>query len=187
VKTSDRLPDVRKMSIYLEQMIRIAIWLVLLVGGGLLASWLDRVWLGGSLRGGYLHLVTFVLGVAILYLVIRASRNTGRLLVELGCDGDLPRMATNRLVTTGHYACMRHPMHFGLLLLPWSVAFLLGSPSFIMVIAPLETVLITAMVKWLEERQAVRKFGEAYVAYRARVPFFTLRPACLRALFGSAV
>jgi protein-S-isoprenylcysteine O-methyltransferase Ste14 len=175
------------MSMYVEQMIRIALWLVLLVGGGVLSSWLDRVWLGGSLESGYQHLITFPLGVVIFFLVMRASRNTGRLLAELGRDGDLPRMATNRLVTTGHYACMRHPMHFGLLLLPWSVAFLLGSPSFIMVIAPLETALISAMVKWVEEPQAVRKFGEAYVAYRSRVPFFTFRPACLRALFGRAV
>ena len=167
-------------------MIRITIWLVLLAGGAVLSSWLDGVWLTGSPKSGYLHLITFPVGVVLLFLVMRASRNTGRLLAALGREGNLPRLETNKLVTTGCYACMRHPMHLGLLLVPWSLALLLGSPSFIILIAPLETALIIAMVKWLEEPQAVSKFGEAYVAYRARVPFFSLRPACLKELFGKA-
>jgi len=31
-----------------------------------------------------------------------------------------PRLETNKLVSTGVYDCMRHPMHFGLLFFPWS-------------------------------------------------------------------
>jgi len=91
-------------------------------------------------------------------------------------------METNRLVTTGPYACMRHPMHLGLLLLPWAVALMIGSPSFLLFIAPMEMVAMVAMILTLEEPEALQKFGVPYVAYCHRVPAFNLRPSCLRRL-----
>lgn len=60
----------------------------------------------------------------------------------------------------------------------------MGSISFIAFVAPAEIALIVILVKWVEEPEAVRKFGEDYLAYRDRMPMFSLRPSCLRALFG---
>jgi len=79
---------------------------------------------------------------------------------------------------------MRHPMHFGLLFFPWSLALILGSPAFIAIVAPLEMLFMIVMIKLVEEPEALRKFGQAYQEYRARVPMFNLRPPCLRQLLA---
>ena len=77
---------------------------------------------------------------------------------------------------------MRHPMHFGLLFFPWSLALILGSPTFILIIAPLEMAFMVAMIKLAEEPEAIRKFGDAYRQYQQQVPMFSLRRVCLRQL-----
>jgi len=77
---------------------------------------------------------------------------------------------------------MRHLMHLGLFLFPLSLALLIGSPSFILVIVPLEALFMLAMIKLMEEPEAIAKFGKAYREYQQRVPMFNLRPDCPRLL-----
>jgi protein-S-isoprenylcysteine O-methyltransferase Ste14 len=122
-------------------------------------------------------------GLLLLVLAFRAAANGGRELTK-GRVGDIPRMETNRLVVTGIYSCMRHPMLFGLTLLPLGWAFLLGSPTFITIIAPLEMLFIIGMVLVLEEMEVKRKFGEAYDAYKKEVPMVSFRIKCLKWLFS---
>lgn len=165
-------------------MLRMLIWAIILIGGGALGIWLDLRWFHTLFVNPVFHLVTLVVGVLLLRLVMRASRHTGRLLARMGREGDIPRMETNKLVTKGVYACMRHPMHFGLLFFPWSVALILGSPSFILFIAPLEMLFMVVMIKLLEEPEAIRKFGDAYREYQKQVPMFNLRPACWRQILN---
>lgn len=161
---------------------RILLWLLLLGGGSVLGIWLDLRWFPVWFANPVAHLLSFIAGLLLLRLVLRVSRNTGRTLAHHGREGKLPRLETNRLVTSGPYACMRHPMHFGLLFFPLTLALLLGSLSFTFIIAPLEMLLMVAMILTLEEREALAKFGEAYREYRRRVPAFSLRPDCLRRL-----
>ncbi|HEY72399.1 MAG TPA: isoprenylcysteine carboxylmethyltransferase family protein [Thermoflexia bacterium] len=161
---------------------RILVWLMMMVGGGALGLFLDRRWLPLLQRSVPFHALTLALGVPALWLVIRISRNTGRLLGREGREGDLPRGDTNRLVTEGVYGCMRHPMHLGLFFFPLSLALLIGSPTFILLIAPLEALFMLTMVKLMEEPEAIAKFGDAYREYQQRVPMFNLRPDCLRLL-----
>lgn len=165
-------------------MIRIFIWVLLLFGGGVLAVWLDARWFPGLFSNLYFHIITFVVGFFVFRLVIRASRNTGKLLARLGREGTVPRLETNKLVTTDIYFCMRHPMYLGLLFFPLAFALILGSPTFILMIAPAEAVAIILLVKLVEEPQAVRKFGPAYEDYMRDVPFFSLKRECLKRLFG---
>jgi len=165
-------------------MLRILIWIVMLIGGGGLSLWLDWRWFHSWLVNPIFHLVAFVVGALLLLFVLRVSRYTGRLLARLGREGDIPRMETNKLVTTDVYDCIRHPMHFGLIFFPWSVALILGSLSFILFIAPLEMFFMIAMIKLVEEPEAIRKFGDDYREYRKQVPLFSLRLSCLRRLLG---
>jgi len=165
-------------------MVRMLIWVLMLIGGGALGIWLDWYWFHALLVNPIFHLVTLIVGVLLLRLVMRASRHTGRLLARLGRESDIPRMETNKLVTTGVYGCMRHPMHFGLLFFPWSVALILGSPSFILFIAPLEMLFMVVMIKRVEEPEAICKFGDAYQEYQKQVPMFNLRPACWRQILN---
>jgi len=43
---------------------------------------------------------------------------------------------------------------------------------------------IIVMVLIFEEREAVGKFGEAYLRYRRKVPPVSFRPDCLKRLFS---
>jgi len=56
---------------------------------------------------------------------------------------------------------MRHPMLFGLALLPLSVALILGSPTFIIFVAPIEMIFIVAMILTFEEAEYKAKFGDS--------------------------
>ncbi len=162
---------------------RITFWIIILLGGALLGIYLDARLFAGYLHDVYFHILTFPMGLVLLYAVMVVSRNTGRLLAQMGREGSLPLMETNRLVTTGVYSCMRHPMHLGLMFFPLSLALVLGSVSFIMIIAPAEMLLILVMIKVVEEPEAIRKFGDAYINYMKDVPAFNLKPSCLARLF----
>jgi hypothetical protein len=64
------------------------------------------------------HLVTLVVGVLLLRLVMRASRHTGRLLARTGREGDIPRLKTNKLVSTGRLWLYAPPLALWVAFLP---------------------------------------------------------------------
>ncbi len=163
--------------------LRMVIWLVML-GGGMWGGFsLDRLLFPVLSKNVWFHLASFIAGLLTMKLVITISRNTGRMLAHFGRQGNIPRMETNRLVTTGVYRYMRHPMHLGLLFFPLAFALLAGSPSFILIIAPAEAAFMLLMIKWVEEPEARHKFGKAYLEYMQQVPWFCVRKECLKALF----
>ena len=167
----------------LEKMIRILIWFFLLAGGLIAGPLLDMALFPNLFCSISFHLVSFIFGAILLRLVINGARNSGRQLANRGRVGDLPRMETNRLVTTGLYRCMRHPMHLALLFFPLALALLEGSPSFIIIIWPMEVLFILVMILLVEEPEAKKKFGQDYIAYEKDVPMFTLSLSCLHKLF----
>ncbi len=160
--------------------IRLFLWFLMLIGGAIYTVAKD--WDTVLFSSVWFHLLSAAVGSILLMFAFRAAANGGRELSK-GRAGDIPRMETNRLVTTGLYSCMRHPMLFGLTLLPLGWAFLLGSPLFITLVAPLEMLFIVVMVIIFEEMEVNRKFGEAYEAYRQQVPMVSFRWSCLTQLF----
>ena len=162
---------------------RLFVWFLFLVGGTILGIYLDMSLFPYMLKNIIWHLVSFVFGFALLKIVMTISRNTGRTLAKYGREGKLPRMETNRLVKSGIYSCMRHPMHLGLMLFPVAVAFLSGSISFILFIAPAEIIFMIIMIFSLEEPEAIRKFGQEYINYKKEVPAFNFSKTCLKMLF----
>jgi len=163
---------------------RIIIWLLFLVGGAFLGFYLDKLYFEIFTHDIVFHAISFIFGIALLFLVLRISRNTGRTLAKYGRKGDLPRMETNTFVNKGMYKYMRHPMHLGLMLFPMSIALLLGSVSFILIIAPLEITFILIMIRFIEEPQAIKKFGSDYRTYARYTPGFCLKKRCIRALLN---
>ncbi len=161
--------------------IRIVLWLMMLLGGAVAAYVNDRD--SALFYDPAFHLVTAILGIFVIAMAFRAAGNGGRELSS-GRVGDLPRLETNRLVTSGIYGCMRHPMLFGLTLLPLGWALLLGLPTFIVLIAPLEMLFIIIMVVIFEEMEVRHKFGDDYRAYARRVPMVSFSFSCLKELFG---
>ena len=169
-----------KIKTSLSVVIRIFLWFVMIIGGAIYSIVKDwNMPLFGSLS---FHLITALLGIVLLLLAFRAAANGGRELAK-GRVGDIPRLETNQLVTTGLYSCMRHPMLFGLTLLPLGWALLLGSPTFIKSIAPMEMLFIVVMVIIFEEMEVSRKFGRAYKEYSQKVPMVSFRRRCLKWLF----
>jgi len=169
-----------KIHTSLSVIIRLALWLIMLLGGAYYSIINDLS--NPYFRDPIFHLGTALLGVGITLLAFRAAKNGGRELTK-GRTGNTPRLETNRLVTSGIYACMRHPMLFGLTLLPLGWALLLGSPTFISRVAPMEMLFILLMVLLFEEREVAKKFPKDYPAYKASVPMVSFRVECLKALF----
>ncbi len=163
---------------------RILLWIIFWAGGSFAGIYTD-VWFWGSYSKGLLfHLLSFFSGIVLLNLIMRSSRHTGRILAKYGREGKIPRMETNRLVKIDVYGCMRHPMHLGLLFFPLSFALLIGSISFILLYAPLEMIVMVLMIRFFEEKEAIRKFGDEYRKYMTEVPFFNFSMRCLKKLIS---
>ncbi len=164
-------------------MTRILVWAIMLVGGAAAGLCFDNVLFTGIHASVLFHFISLAVGISLLFVVMRISRNTGRTLAKYGRKGNLKRMETNVLVKEGAYNYMRHPMHLGLLFFPLSIAFLIGSPTFILIIAPGEIIVMLLMIKFLEEPEAIRKFGKQYIEYKEEVPSFCFKIECLKELF----
>lgn len=76
----------------------------------------------------------------------------------------------SQLITTGIYAHTRNPLYLGSLLLffGWFLVFLL-TPLLIMTF--LFAILFYFVARW-EEKELFRRFGDEYLQYREKVPFF---------------
>ena len=162
---------------------RMLFWVLLLLGGAALGVWLDLRLFPRLFFNPWWHLASLALGLYLLKLVRRAAATAGRTLARYGREGEIPRLETNRLVRRGPYACMRHPMHLALFFFPLAFALILGSPSFILFVWPLEVLLMLLLIKTIEEPEALEKFGDDYRRYMKEVPGFNLRPDCLKRLF----
>ena len=162
--------------------VRITFWIIMIFGGSAFGYYLDFLIFENIHQNIVFHVISLLIGVFLLFLVMKISKNTGRTLAKFGRKGELKRMQTNVLVKQGAYMYMRHPMHLGLLLLPPGIAFLIGSPSFILIIAPIEIIFILIMIKLVEEPEAINKFGEEYLSYKKQVPWFCFKIKCLKKL-----
>ncbi len=169
-----------KINTSFSVVIRIVLWLFMLIGGALYAYSIDKNDL--LFHSPLFHLLSALIGLFVLRLAFRAAANGGKELAK-GRGENMPRLETNRLVTTGIYKCMRHPMLFGLTLLPLGWALLLGMPTFITIIAPLEMLFIIFMVIVFEEMEVKRKFTDEYRAYAQKVPMVSFKRSCLNRLF----
>jgi protein-S-isoprenylcysteine O-methyltransferase Ste14 len=162
---------------------RIAIWLLFIFGGIALSLWLDSRFFATDFFPEKVAMLLRIIGGTLFILAFYATGNVGRTLARHGRQaGDLPRMQTDRLVTTGIYRLMRHPMNQVLLSFPLSIALMLASPSFLLIIAPVEILAMLLMICTIEEAETRKKFGKDYDDYCARTPRFCFRFECLKAL-----
>jgi protein-S-isoprenylcysteine O-methyltransferase Ste14 len=163
--------------------VRIVLWLGLIFGGIGWSISRDIADHETLFYNPLFHFATFIVGIVLMRFAFRAAAAGGKELAKSGRDRDLPRLETNKLVVSGIYSYMRHPMLFGLLLIPFSVALLVGSPTFILFVAPLEMLFIAFMVLVFEEMECKKKFGSEYEVYSQKVPMVCIRRDCLKKLF----
>ncbi|TIL35420.1 isoprenylcysteine carboxylmethyltransferase family protein [Mesorhizobium sp.] len=79
-----------------------------------------------------------------------------------------PWQPTSAIVTGGVYRVTPNPMYVGMALVYAAVALAVGSPL-AMALLPAAILVVHRGVVLREERYLERKFGDEYVAYRARV------------------
>ena len=88
----------------------------------------------------------------------------------------VPVNPPRELVVTGPYAWSRNPMVTGVQAILFGVGFLLHSMGIALLWVPGFWALMALELKLVEEPELERRFGEAYRAYRDRVPMFVPRP-----------
>ena len=161
--------------------LRLILWILLIGGGIYFGIKLDLKYFKTFLFSFYFHLFSFFTGLFLLKLSIHATSKGGRELAKKGRVGNIPRLETNRLVQSGIYSCTRHPMLFGLMIFPLSIAFIMGSVGFI-IISLFEMIIIFILMVVFDEMEAKKKFKE-YEEYKKRVPIFPKNKECWKKLF----
>ncbi|MGM0578846.1 MAG: methyltransferase family protein [Myxococcota bacterium] len=118
------------------------------------------------------HLVAMGLGYALVFV--------GAEYVVEGWRAVHRAAQQDQLVTDGVYAKMRHPQYTGLFLIVFGEG-VVHWPTIVSVFAfPIIVIAYTVLAR-KEERQMVDRFGDAYRAYRDRVPMFVPRFPLTRA------
>jgi protein-S-isoprenylcysteine O-methyltransferase Ste14 len=77
---------------------------------------------------------------------------------------------TTRLVTTGIYGYIRHPLYGSLLYGTWGVFF--KRPDIISLSLTIMAVILLIITARIEETENIRYFGEAYLEYRKKTKMF---------------
>jgi protein-S-isoprenylcysteine O-methyltransferase Ste14 len=116
-----------------------------------------------AIAGGLLILAGWLLGVWSNYLQFTLGRGT-----------PVPVMATQKLIVRPPYSYCRNPMALGAIAAYLGVSVIMGSPGAALLVLLGAAALLT-YIKVVEEREMVARFGEAYLAYRRRVPFIIPR------------
>jgi len=167
-----------------NRIFRIIIWFVFIFGGIGLSVYLDKYYIHIELLDNdWIHFPILGIGSMLFAFVLFNTGNVGRTLAKYGRKAkNLPRLQTDQLVITGVYSLMRHPMNQMLMIFPMAVALMIVSPSFVLIVAPLEILAMYIMIRTIEEPETRKKFGQAYDEYCAKTPRFCFRLECIKAL-----
>ena len=119
------------------------------------------------------QIISWCLLLVSLVLVIHGVQLLRRLGVpDEGRDGAelVAFERTTKLVTTGAYRTIRHPLYSSLLFVGWGVFFKAPSPPGALL--ALAVTLLLVMTARIEEAENARFFGPAYEAYRKQTKMF---------------
>ncbi len=84
----------------------------------------------------------------------------------------VPFNPPKELVVSGPYAVTRNPMMTGLFAVFLGVGILLRSPAMVALGLPVVAILMTLVVRFVEEPELELRFGETYRSYKAATPRF---------------
>jgi protein-S-isoprenylcysteine O-methyltransferase Ste14 len=116
-----------------------------------------------AILGGLMVLAGWLLGLWTNYVQFTLGRGT-----------PVPVMATQQLIVRPPYAYCRNPMALGAIVAYLGVCVVAGSPG-AGLLWLLGAVALLTYIRLVEEKEMVARFGEAYLAYRRRVPFIIPR------------
>jgi len=113
--------------------------------------------------------IMIVIGVSFLLWTLKAQR-------EIGKGAPMPLMATRKLVVEKPYAYCRNPLAFGLLNLYFGISIFMGSLASLLAVAIFSGIILS-YIKFVEERELEKRYGQDYVVYKRQTPFLIPHPA----------
>jgi protein-S-isoprenylcysteine O-methyltransferase Ste14 len=135
-----------------------------LLAGVLLAGFfLDLIWPIGFVPEGY----ALPVGFALIFLALNLGAFAAREMIRIKTTLSLQRPATD-LATSGVFAWSRNPIYLGMVLLCGGVAVFTNSLWTLILTIALAAVLQKGVIG-PEEAYLERRFGQRYMAYKARV------------------
>ncbi len=141
--------------------------LLFLIPSFVLDKWLHLPTLPNLFVRVIIASILIVLGVIFLRWTLKAQR-------EIGKGTPMPLMATRKLVVQKPYSYCRNPLAFGLINLYFGISILIGSISSLVMVLVF-AVIILAYIKFIEEDELEKRYGEEYVAYKQSTPFLVPR------------
>ena len=137
----------------------------------ILAPWLDNKW---GLKLTIPLPVRLPFGIILLAIgVPMVSWTITRLLKTKGTP--IPFNPPPTLVVNGLYHIVRNPMHLGWTIVLIGLALLMQSFTLLVIFMPLFIAIHIIYLKFVEEKELEKKFGQAYLDYKQRVPMFIPR------------
>jgi len=141
----------------------------------------EFIWVLALLRVGvwffdplaWYQLISWCLLLVAAYLVVHSVwllRQTGQRDAERKDPALFEFEKTGRLVTTGAYRYIRHPLYSSLLFLAWGIFF--KSPDWLGGLFALAASLCLVATAVIEEAEDIRFFGEEYRAYIRKTKMF---------------
>ena len=110
------------------------------------------------------YIVLLVIGIPmVLWTIFRFLRTKGT---------PIPFNPPPTMVTNGLYAIVRNPMHLGWTILLIGAAVFTQSFTLLVIFIPLFVLAHILYLKFVEEKELEKKFGQAYLDYKKRVPMF---------------
>ena len=136
-----------------------------------LAPWLDKIW---GLRLSIPLPVRLLIGIILLVIGVPMVLWTITLLLKTK-GTPIPFNPPPTLVLTGLYRVVRNPMHIGWTNVLIGLAILMQSFTLLVIFMPLFITIHIVYLKFVEEKELEKKFGQYYLDYKQRVPMFIPR------------
>ncbi len=135
-----------------------------------LAPLLFKIEIGSSFK-----LILFFIGLILFFYSILIASIAGKTLKKYAhLENKNREFEPNKFINIGIYKFMRHPIHLALAILPLSIALMIGNISSILA-AGWSIVMAFVFVIFIEEPEAIKKYGSEYLNYIKNTPFWSFK------------
>ena len=134
-------------------------------------------------EGGLIKVILIVLGIVGIVVAVVLNSLAGRTLKLNGHRVKSEKFSPpDKFVDIGIYSCMRHPGQFGNIILLVSVTMLSGKVCAV-IFGGWLAFFGVLFILFVEEREAIEKFGSEYCEYMKKVKPFSLDFGCIKNAF----
>ncbi len=130
-------------------------------------------------EGASVKWILIVFGVIGIILAVILNSIAGRMLKLYGHRVKTKKFSSpDKFIDIGIYSCMRHPGQFGNIILLVSITMLSGKICAVFFSGWL-AFLGAIFILFVEEKEAIKKFGNEYTEYMKKIPPFSLNLKCI--------